>query len=78
MLNADLVVLSACDTALGRLREGEGIVGLTRAFLYAGASSVVVSSRKVEDQSTSLLMERRGIDGPDPPFTLPSTLPAKV
>lgn len=57
-LNADLVVLSACDTGLGRLREGEGIIGLTRAFLYAGASSAVVSLWKVQDQSTSLLMER--------------------
>ena len=57
-LNADLVVLSACDTGLGRLRQGEGIVGLTRAFLYAGASSAVVSLWKVEDQSTSLLMEK--------------------
>jgi len=56
-LNADLVVLSACDTALGQLKNGEGIVGLTRAFLYAGASSTVVSLWKVEDQSTSLLME---------------------
>jgi len=57
-LNADLVVLSACDTGLGRFREGEGIIGLTRAFLYAGASSAVVSLWKVQDQSTSLLMER--------------------
>ncbi|HKZ02954.1 MAG TPA: CHAT domain-containing protein, partial [Pyrinomonadaceae bacterium] len=57
-LNADLVVLSACDTALGQLKNGEGIVGLTRAFLYAGASSTVVSLWKVEDQSTSFLMER--------------------
>jgi CHAT domain-containing protein len=57
-LNAELVVLSACNTSLGRLREAEGIVGLTRAFQYAGASAVVVSLWKVEDQSTSLLMEQ--------------------
>ena len=51
-------MLSACETGLGRLRDGEGIVGLTRAFFYAGAASAMVSLWKVEDQSTALLMER--------------------
>lgn len=56
--NADLVILSACDTGLGQLKGGEGIIGLTRAFLYSGASSAVVSLWKVEDQSTALLMQK--------------------
>jgi CHAT domain-containing protein/Tfp pilus assembly protein PilF len=56
-LNADLVTLSACETGLGELRTGEGLIGLARAFMYAGSSSVLVSLWKVEDQSTSLLME---------------------
>jgi CHAT domain-containing protein/predicted negative regulator of RcsB-dependent stress response len=56
-LNADLVVLSACETGLGQLHDGEGIVGITRAFFYAGASSAVVSLWKVQDQSTSIFME---------------------
>jgi CHAT domain-containing protein/Tfp pilus assembly protein PilF len=56
-LNADLVVLSACDTGKGKLLRGEGIVGLTRAFMYAGTPSVAASLWKVNDQSTSLFME---------------------
>jgi CHAT domain-containing protein/Tfp pilus assembly protein PilF len=56
--NAELVILSACDTALGELRDGEGLIGLTRAFLYGGAAATVVSLWQVEDQSTSLLMQK--------------------
>jgi CHAT domain-containing protein/tetratricopeptide (TPR) repeat protein len=55
-LGADLVVLSACDTGLGKEVSGEGLVGLTRAFLYAGTPSVVVSLWEVEDRSTADLM----------------------
>ncbi len=56
-LPAELVVLSACDTAGGLEVPGEGLVsGLPRAFLYAGAARVLVSHWPVEDQSTSELM----------------------
>lgn len=56
-LNADLITLSACETALGKEVRGEGMIGLTRAFFYAGARSIVASLWMVSDQSTSKLME---------------------
>jgi CHAT domain-containing protein len=56
-LNADLVTLSACRSGLGRLVNGEGIIGLTRSFLYAGADGVVVSLWDVNDLSTAALMK---------------------
>lgn len=55
-LNADLVTLSACETGLGRFADGEGIVGLTRAFFYAGANNLIVSQWQVSDASTAKLM----------------------
>jgi CHAT domain-containing protein len=55
-LSADLVVLSACDTALGRDVKGEGLVGLTRGFMSAGSKSVVASLWKVDDRATAILM----------------------
>jgi CHAT domain-containing protein/Tfp pilus assembly protein PilF len=57
-LGADLVVLSACRTALGKDIRGEGVVGLTRGFMYAGARSVVASLWDARDEATSELMAR--------------------
>jgi CHAT domain-containing protein len=56
-LNADLVVLSACNTGLGKLSRGEGLIGMNRAFWYAGVPSLVVSLWSVDDEATSVIME---------------------
>jgi CHAT domain-containing protein len=56
-LGADLVVLSACQTALGGEIKGEGLIGLTRGFLYAGAPRVVASLWEIDDRGTADLMK---------------------
>ncbi|MBD3412964.1 MAG: CHAT domain-containing protein [Candidatus Aminicenantes bacterium] len=57
-LNADLVVLSACETGLGQFIKGEGIEGINRSFFYAGTSAVLMSLWPVNDQATFQMMER--------------------
>jgi len=57
-LPAELVVLSACSTALGKPVRGEGLVGMVRGFMFAGAKRVVASYWKVEDEATGQLMQR--------------------
>ncbi len=55
-LNADLVTLSACQTGLGKISKGEGLIGLSRALVYAGAQRIIVSYWSVADASTATLM----------------------
>ncbi len=73
-LGADLVVLSGCRTALGQEISGEGLVGLTRGFMYAGVPRVVASLWRVEDRATAELMARfyrsMSIDGMPPAAAL--------
>jgi CHAT domain-containing protein/tetratricopeptide (TPR) repeat protein len=57
-LNADLVVLSACQTALGEDIKGEGLIGLTRGFWYAGAPRVVATLWEIDDRTTAEVMKR--------------------
>lgn len=55
-IDADLVTLSACETGLGKVTKGEGIVGLSRALQYAGANNIIVSLWQVADASTAQMM----------------------
>ena len=57
-LSADLVVLSACQTALGKEIRGEGLIGLTRGFMYAGAPRVIASLWQIEDRASAEFMKR--------------------
>ncbi len=57
-LPAELIVLSACNTALGKQLKGEGLMGMVRGFLYAGSQRVVASLWKVDDEATSDLMRQ--------------------
>ena len=54
---ADLIVLSACETGLGKEIQGEGLVGLTRGLMYAGAERLVVSLWQVSDEGTAVFMQ---------------------
>jgi CHAT domain-containing protein/Tfp pilus assembly protein PilF len=56
-MDANLVTLSACQTGLGKIAKGEGVIGLSRALVYAGAKNIVVSFWSVADESTSELMK---------------------
>jgi CHAT domain-containing protein/TIR domain-containing protein len=72
-LKADLVVLSACETGVGKEMRGEGLLGITRGFMSIGVPQMVVSLWKVEDQATAELMSRfyhEYFDGRRPPEAL--------
>jgi len=57
-LNASMAVLSACNTGYGKLRQGEGIMSLTRGFVHSGVSAIVMTNWEVNDQAGAQLMER--------------------
>ncbi|MCG8351755.1 MAG: CHAT domain-containing protein [Chloroflexales bacterium] len=57
-LNCDLVTLSACESGLSRVRRGDELIGLVRAFMYAGAPALVCTLWRVDERSTRILMER--------------------
>lgn len=57
-LNADLVVLSACETGFGKYQQGEGVMSLARSFMFAGVPSLLVSLWQVNDQSTAAIMKQ--------------------
>lgn len=57
-LNARMVVLSACNTGAGQLMQGEGVMSLTRGFVYAGVPSIVMTAWEVHDESGAVMMER--------------------
>jgi CHAT domain-containing protein len=57
-LRCDLVTLSACESGLSRVRRGDELIGLTRAFMYAGASALVSTLWRVDERSTRILMEK--------------------
>lgn len=67
-LNASLVTLSACQTGMGKVMKGEGVIGLSRALVYAGARNIIVSFWNVADESTANLMKdfyRNLLQSPD-------------
>ncbi len=56
-LNADLVVLSSCESGIGKLQKGEGLMAIGRGFLFSGANNLLYSLWKVDDRSTTMMME---------------------